>query len=167
MNAPRCFLDDAAYCTNRSDCESYSGSDDLSCSSNECPNPTSQPHDNAPDSTNAGADDFPHPASYTDDESRYGGKATSDCGRGAPNGFLNGSAHRREALAYLPNYSEREAGSASEWANQESPDGSEGSSASRGQPREPSSDTLGEGEDPTGHAAEQATQAPHQDADQT
>jgi hypothetical protein len=125
----------------------------MSGSANERPDCSHQPPTAASDSTEAGAEDVADTANQADN-------ATSDRTRRAPNGLDDCSADRDKALTYPPNYSEREAGSAHEGANQPQPHDSYSSTGTRGQPLERGADTRGEGDDHAGHPAERVTQAP-------
>ena len=139
----------------------------MSGSANERANRAHQPPTVASDSTEAAAEDLADMASHAGDASRHGGSATSNRTRSASNGLHDGSADRGNALAYPPNYSEREAGSAHEGANQPHPHGSDSSTGTRGQPPEPGGDIPGEGDDHAGRPAERVTQAPQHRANRT
>jgi hypothetical protein len=106
-------------------------------------------------------------ANHPYDATRHGGNAESDRTRSAPNGRHDSSARRGKALAYPPNSSEREAGSAHKGANEPHPHGSDSSTGTRGQPLEPGADIPGEADDHTGHPAERVTQAPQHRANRT
>jgi hypothetical protein len=159
--------DHAASGPNRSSRQSCSGSDDVSGSANERANRAHQPPTAASDSTKAEAEDPADMATHVGDATRHGGSATSDHTRTAPNGLHDSSAGCGKALAYPPNYSEREARSAHKRANQPHPHGSDSSTGTRSQPLEPGAGISGEGDDHTGHPAERATQAPQHRANRT
>jgi hypothetical protein len=136
-------------------------------SANERPNRARQPQATISDSTNADANEVASTANHAGDAAGHGGNATSDRTRSAPNGLHDSSADRGKTPAHPPNYSEREAGSAHEGANQPHPHGSDSSTGTRCQPLEPGADVPAEGDDRTGHPAERVTQAPQHRANRT
>jgi hypothetical protein len=126
-----------------------------------------QPPTAASSSTEAGADDVADTANPADNATRHRPKTTSDRTRSTPNGLRDCSADRGKALAYPPNYSEREASSAPEGVKQPQPHGSYSSTGTRSQPLEPCADIPGEGDDHTSHPAERVAQVPQHGANRT
>lgn len=139
----------------------------MSGSANERANCAHQPPTAASDSAEAEAEDLADVATGAGDATRHGGNATSDRTRSAPNGLHDSPDDRGKTLTYPPNYSEREAGSARDGANQPHPHGSDSSTGTRSQPHEPGADLPGEGDDHTCHLAKRLTQAPQHRANRT